>query len=392
MLRLFYILLTTELFLGGGGRLIEIGTGTLRMLLFTIALGIMLLPQFWRRLGDDVMLAFGMVCIFFVVHLPPLIFGLVNGVDVGTVFGEVQPLMYFLIAPFFSQVLHNHKYINITSDLVRKTGLVLSIAYIGTVISLILGLLDFQTTYSFLSSSGEFMFKGTDGLFVYKGFLYLGIALIFYVAIDCPNRYLAITLLSSAIVLTLTRGFMLSSAISLILLFWLKGNRKAVATCVLFSIVITVIVFGPGGSDESILTRKDADISDAVRYEDIAFMLSNVDGLSLLFGHGFGSLISSSRLTIENSFLWIWWKSGLVGLMFWISPLIVCYEAFKRIPVYSAKFTLGCAFFCSVVLIYIQSMANPYITNPIGLSFVMIATFSLRRLARDYATNTYTYT
>lgn len=383
LLKLFYIMLTAELFLGGGGRLIEIGSNTLRMYLFSIALGLMLLPQFWRRVGDDVMLAFGMVAVFFLVHLPGLIVGLVKGVDASVVFGEVKPLMYFLAAPFFAQVLRKKQYVELTSNLVRDAGLLLATAYIIILLCIFLGLLDFNITYDVLNSTEEFMFRGFDGLFVYKGFLYLCVALIFIIAKTESHRNLSIILVSSAIILTLTRGFMLSTMIAACLFFLLIGNRKALALIVLASIIVAVMVLGYLPF-ETILTRKDADVSDLNRYGDTYFILKNVDALSLIFGNGFGALISDSRLNIENSFLWIWWKSGLAGLLLWFSPLILCYLAFKRIPVSSVNFSLGCAYFCAVVLIYIQSATNPYLNNPIGLSFVLISIFSLRTLARDH--------
>jgi hypothetical protein len=37
-----------------------------------------------------------------------------------------------------------------------------------------------------------------------------------------------------------------------------------------------------------------------------------------------------------------------------------------------------------VILVYVQTLTNPYLNNPIGLSFVMVAIFSLKTLsARD---------
>ena len=388
MLKLFYTLLATELFLGGGGRLLEFGPGTLRMYLFLIVIMLFFTPQFWRQISGDVAFAFGMVIVFFVVHLPPMLVGIVKGVDPATVFAEVQPLFYFTLLPFFAQVLHKKQYVELTSVLIRHSGLVLALGYIVTLLCLFLGFLDFQKTYDFLNKTGEFMFRGLNGFFVYKGFLYLCLSLIFIIAMSRLHKILLVILLSSSIALTLTRGFMLSTFISIVLFFLLTRNIKALTLILTALFFVAVLLFGDlMFSDESIFLRKDVDVSDATRFEDIEFMLTNVNSLSLLFGHGFGSLISGSRLNIENSFLWIWWKSGLVGLIFWISPLILCYRSFKQIPIASASFSLGCAFFCSVVLIYIQSTMNPYLTNPIGLSFVMIAIFSLRKIVTDLRIN-----
>jgi hypothetical protein len=383
ILRIFYTLVIAELFLGGGGRLLEIGPITVRMILFSIAIGLTLVPKFRRQGGPDMNLAYAIVVLFSITHLVPAVAGLMQGVAVNVVFGEVQPMLYWLIAPFFAHLLNQEEYISITTNVVRGAGLLLAAFYLAVLSGIWSGNLDFDSTYETLNSTGEFMFRGAQGLFVYKGFLYLCIAFIFFISIQSPARYLMILLIGCAIMLTLTRGFILSTSAAAFLLLWATGKRRTLAVLMLACVIIAVAVLGfPSLFEGSILYRKDVNISNEVRYDDMNYMLANLDAVTLITGHGFGSLISDSRLSIENSYLWIWWKAGVAGLLFWLMPLVLCAFAFKQIPADSKNYSLGCAYFFSVILIYIQTAVNPYLTNPIGLSFVIIAVFTLRKLAR----------
>ncbi|MES3023179.1 MAG: O-antigen ligase family protein [Pseudomonadota bacterium] len=385
MLRLLFIVVALELFLGGGGRLWDLGPVSLRMLLFTGTLGLMLFPQFWRRVGDDAGLAYGMVALFLVVHLPAVFVGLARGVEPGVVFGEIQPMLYWLMAPFFAQVLSGQDNVVLTAKLVRGAGLLLAVAYLVALVAILTGYVDFLAAYRTLNDTGEFFFRGGQGLFVYKGFLYLCIALVFFVAIPGRLKPLTIALIGAALLLTLTRGFILSTGAALLMLLWATGRKKLLAAFVIGGALAALALALASLSQGSILVRTDTGVSNAIRFKDINFMLANVDKLTLFTGHGFGSYISGDRLNIENSYLWIWWKTGIPGLLFWLAPLLVCILAFKRIPAASRSFPYACAYFFSVVLIYMQTATNPYLQNPIGLSFLIMATFSLRTLARREA-------
>jgi len=386
MLKLFFLLLIAELFIGGGGRLFEVGSVTLRMLLFAAAMAVTVVPEFWRRGGRDLPLALGLVLLFLSVHLPAVLIGLARGDKIATVFGEIQPLLYWFMAPFLARMLSSIHNIELTADVVRLAGQAMGLAYLLLLTGLLLGYINFMSALTVLGGTGEFFFRGAQGLFVYKGFLYLCIGLLFLVALKSPAKWFSVTLVMCAILLTLTRGFILASVIATLLLLWTMGRRRTVGIVVLLGVLAAVVwIVGATFTQGGILQRSDADISNTVRLNDIRFMLNNVDPVTLIFGHGFGALISGSRLNIENSYLWIWWKAGLAGLLFWFTPLLLCVNAFRQIAANSRVFPMACAFFFSVVLIYLQTAMNPYLTNPIGLSFVIIAVFALRTLQRAQA-------
>ena len=44
---------------------------------------------------------------------------------------------------------------------------------------------------------------------------------------------------------------------------------------------------------------------------------------------------------------------------------------------------MAAAWWCSVLLVYVQTSTNPFLNNPIGMSIVLMAVFALRALAID---------
>jgi len=178
---------------------------------------------------------------------------------------------------------------------------------------------------------------------------------------------------------SLTRGFILSTAIAVLMLLYVLRMRLAALllaiSCAAALLVAFVVLYSSvaGFSEQR-------SISNAVRMDDMAFIFGNVGPLTMLFGNGFGTPVAE-RLNIENTYLWVLWKNGLVGLAFWLAPLLACIVLFSRIPRRAAEFRLGCALLFSAVLIYVQSAMNPYLNNPIGLMMVMLALFGLRELS-----------
>lgn len=143
------------------------------------------------------------------------------------------------------------------------------------------------------------------------------------------------------------------------------------------TVLASVLVFGYLPSLDDSLEANRLDSSNQ-RLEDMSFILSNIDLSTLLFGQGFGSLIND-RQNIENTFLWALWKLGVFGVLFWFVPLLVCSFYYYKIRS-TVKSKVAAAYYFGVVLIYLQTATNPYLNNPIGLSYVIISIFTLRTL------------
>lgn len=376
-----YTLTALELFLGGGGRLLEVGPVTVRMILFAACLVCTALVIISGRVrGNGFLLAALLLLGFAVSHFPALMFGLAKGVPLGDIFLDISPLLYWLMVPFFAIVLRSERMIERTAALIKFASLALAIFYILSVLGLAFNLIDFPSFYQRLDATGEFFFRG-ESLFFYKGFIYLGIGVVFYLALGGRFWRLCMVLLVSALILTLTRGLILSAGVATIFLLWRMGRRQALAVallCIAFA-AFAVWFYLPTLSHTDLLEQRA--ISNSIRFGDLAFMLSNFDLKTVLLGEGFGAFING-RLSIENSYLTIWWKIGALAVMFWMLPLGLAWYYFSRIERNSSRYRLAMAFFFGVILVYVQTGTNPYLNNPIGLSFVIMAVFSLRTLAQ----------
>jgi len=378
VVRVIYLLLALEVMVGGGGRLLEIGPVTARMLLFAAALTLTVAIVALRGTLPGGRMTLMFLNAFLFVVSSGVVVGLSRGNPPAAVWADLQPLLFFLLAPFVALSFEDRRNVDALRPLVVFAGVTLALAYLGILVLLITGRIDFAWLYEVLDASGEFMFRG-ENFFFYKGFVYLGVCIVFLIAM--PRRFalplLAVT--GIALVLTLTRGFILSTAIAVLMLLYALRMRLAALLLAISCAAALLITFVALYSSVAGFSEQRS-VSNAVRIEDMAFIFGNVGPLTMLFGNGFGTPVAD-RLNIENTYLWVLWKNGLVGLAFWLAPLLACVVLFSRIPRWAAEFRLGCALLFSAVLIYVQSAMNPYLNNPIGLMMVMIALFGLRELS-----------
>ena len=374
-----------ELFIGGSGRLLEVGSGTVRMILFAGCLVVSLITALSNRhKNSGIALAFGLVICYLTVHLTALLIGLTKGNDLGTMMVEMQQSLYWLAAPFLALVLSSHDMVTHAAKLIRVSGVVLALGYIGVIVALLLSLIDYRELYIALSSTGEFMFR-TETFFFYKGFIYLAISAVFFISTEDKSLLIWGTIVIMALALTLTRGFMLATALSVVLLLFTQRRWRhlCMALIVISTAAIFILIYMP--SQENTISDS-RDRSDMVRVEDFSYIVSNTSVKTILIGEGLGTLINDRR-QVENTFLWAFWRLGIIGVLFWLTPLILCLVYFTRIGRHDTNFRLASAYFFSTILIYIQTLSNPYLNNPIGLSFVIIAIFSLRTMSKNSARN-----
>ena len=369
-----------ELFLGGGGRLLDVGPLTIRMVLFSLCLLASALYATTRTSkSDGTALAVTLVAAYLVVHLSALVNGVVAGADVEVMLTELQQSLYWLAAPFFAMTLRSPHMVQRAADLVRIAGVVLAVLYLLTVLALAAGLVDYLGLYSVLGESSEFSFRG-ESYFFYKGFLFLGIAAVFFIAVDTRHAHWLAILVVAAMVLTLTRGFVLSASVAVLLM--LVSQRRWKLLCIATVAVLTAafVVWGYLPSlEEGLDVQRES--SNVQRLEDFGFIFERFDVRTLLLGQGLGVPVGE-RVNIENTFLWAFWRLGLLGVLFWLVPLILCLTYYGRVSRGSRDHRLASAFAFGAVLVYVQTLSNPYLNNPIGLSYVLVALFSLRTLSR----------
>lgn len=224
-----------------------------------------------------------------------------------------------------------------------------------------------------MNDSSDFMFRGNEGELFYKGFLFLPIGLAFMLN---NKRWIFVIITLLAIYFTMTRGFYIISLCALVLFYVLSSKISISKLFVLFILLfIGGIIIVNSGLFEMGDDRADG---DAIRLITIQQVLERINLFSFFFGHGFGNGVPIREVHMEMSYLEVFHKQGLLGILFWI-------YLFYKVSIFYYK-TSGSnkkkaiPFYIGVILVYIQSLFNPFINNPIGMSFILLAFFSMRTL------------
>lgn len=378
-MRFLFTISLLELFIGGGGRLIHIGPISLRMVLFSLCLcATVVAIMFPRRRSDGLMLAISLVLVYLVIHVGAVLVGTIYSGDTPKIFSEFQQSLYWLAAPFLALMLQSEADVEKVARLVVISGIILAFGYLGTLVGLITGVVNLGLLKTILSSSGEVQFRSGE-FFIYKGFLYLGVSVVFLVAYRRRFWVPLAAMVGIAMVLTFTRGFLLSASVATFALLCAQGRwRSALPALFLMGAAVFFLWVYVPSTDEAAGGRYTSSTNQ--RVQDMQYMADNATAKTLTIGEGYASLIDN-RYQIENTFLWAVWKLGVVGLLFWMVPFFLSAFYYSKIPDRRSNATAN-AYLFGVVLVYVQTAMNPFLNNPIGLSFVLVALFSLRVLAR----------
>jgi len=379
MMRTLFSISLFELFVGGGGRLTALGPVSLRMVLFGMCLCATLVAVlFPRRRSDGVLLAMQLVLIYLLVHVAGLVVGAINGGDPKEMLTEFQQSLYWLAAPFFALMIQSEQDVRRCARIVQIAGFALAAIYLGMLLGLLTGILRLNMLKAIISSSGEVVFRSGE-FFVYKGFLYLGVSIIFFVALRGKYWGALAMFIAVALVFTFTRGYVISTSSAVLLMLCIQGRWRAAAPALFLAACAAFAIWVYLPSMDVKVTGSQ-EFSTNERLQDIAFMVEHVSVKTLVVGEGFGSMIND-RFQVENTFLMVLWKLGVVGLLFWMLPLALCIYHYSKI-LNRRRNPLANAYLFGTILVYVQTATNPYLNNPIGLSFVMLAIFSLRKLSQ----------
>jgi len=386
-MRILFAISLFELLLGGGGHVTAAGPLTLRMLLFAACMAATLISlMFPRRRSDGVLLAMGLVLAYLVIHVGGLLVGAINGGDTVAMFGQFQQSLFWLAAPFFALMIQTERDVESCARIVQIAGATLAFVYLSILFALLTGIVHLSALRPLIAKSGEVVFRSGE-FFVYKGFLYLGVAIIFFVGIR--GRYWGPLALVTglALVATLTRGFVLSTSLSLLLMLVVQRRWRTVVPALVLAAAAAIFVWEYLPSLDTSQSQRQGTSTDQ-RVQDMAYLANHATIKTLVVGEGYGSQING-RGMIENTFLWVLWSFGLVGLLFWTTPLALCVYYFSKITD-AYLHPIANAYLFGTVLVYLQTATNPYLNNPIGLSYVMLALFSLRVLSRAGSRNSVT--
>ncbi len=217
----------------------------------------------------------------------------------------------------------------------------------------------------------------TDRVF-YKGAIYLGIALIFFLFQRKRWAKIASLLMVLNLIAIGSRGFFLAlflTAFVYVLIGPLQTTRKVF-------LILPVILAGALLLPRLFLLAGNRGESNREREVTINQVYDRTSALTVFVGNGFGVGVPERPEHMEIAPLEIFYKQGLVGLCWWgvfCGYVIVSFRNALR----SEHPDLAYAFFLSFVFIAIESCTNPFINNPIGMTFVVLALTCLNVLSSD---------
>ena len=374
---LFYIILI-ELVIGGSGRIFEIGPITLRMVLFGVCVVFSLFYSIkYKSINLEIINI--QIVFLFLLTLGTLI-GLLNEANFGLLFEDIKPLLFFFLLNFFYISINSISDIKTTIKIIKYSALFLAISYIIVVILLTFNIIDFMSFYQ-MADSGDFLFRTTN-MFFYKGFLYLGVGLLFYLIEPNSKNKLISLFFFITLCLTLTRGFIIMSlSVALLYILFINNNiwsKISLSTIILVSVIyaIPIIVELMGDRDES----------NNIRFIQIEQVINDITGISIFIGHGFGIGVPIRPMHMEISYLEIFHKQGILGIIFWIGLLSVMIIRYARMKNKYNKH-LALPFLLSCIFIYLQSFTNPFMNNPIGLTMILISYVIIYKLSHKSGLN-----
>lgn len=364
-----------ELVIGGGGRLLPIGSVTFRILLYMICIPISVsILVIKRKVDTYVIIILG---IFTIVLLLAIVLGMLNKALNENIFEDVKPLLFFYSLLFFNITILTEKDIIRVVQIIKFGALAMGVVYLLSILCIFYDLIPFSTYYELLEPSGEITWRGGDGLFIYKGFLYLCIGFFFCISMKSKWNTFGAFVLLLAIVLTLTRGFILSTLMVYILYLLIFKKNKWLSLSILLVGSMLLVIALPIYME----ALGDRDESNSIRALQLQQVFDRTNIINIFLGNGFGIGVPISPVHMEISYLEIFCKQGLIGIVFWgglisyISVLFVC--LYKKKEEYH-EITIPC--FLSVLFVVFQSATNPFINNPIGLSIVLLTIVVFNRL------------
>jgi hypothetical protein len=430
LLTLFFI----ELFVGGGGRLIDFGIVSIRQVLF-----ILLILTFVFRIVKDKAILNKEVNTFF--RLNPVtigvylligwfmiscLIGFLNGHPLGAIVTDFFRVSFFAVYFPLAYYINKERY-SLKRIIVLLKYSALAVAVFTIVVSLLgktVFSANFQPFYEFMNwiMNDDLYFRPSNSVF-YKSHFFVLIGLILSLNDLLNKNYrkldIAIVILGSvSIIWSETRGFLLAFMLSVFMIVVLdvkiivdpiKGLSKKLQKLVQsrqfirkFTISILVLVAVPFLYEYMTLERFEVVTVEEVPYEDeiedplgdppeevetevndvsvnarMEFILASkeilVSPANLIFGTGYGMEIAGRITGIEMSFLDILLEQGLIGLVIWGYLFLIIYFNYYISYRNGNKLApVDISLMAAFMGVLLLTNINPFINNPIGISLFLI--------------------
>ncbi|MFC4323384.1 O-antigen ligase family protein [Litchfieldia salsa] len=426
--KILLTLLFIEVFVGGGGRLIDFGVVSIRQVLFLLlfvvyVVRIVKLKAFFNKEINTfyrftpVTIGIYLIIGWFAVSA---ILGFINGHPLSIIVMDFFRVSYFILYFPLAYYISSQRF-TVKRIITLLKGSALAVALFTITISLlgktIFGGEDFKPFYDFMNwiMNDDLFFRPSNSVF-YKSHLFVVIGLVLslnsvlnkkYTKVDIANLIFC----STSAVWSETRGFLLAFMISVLMIIILdtkvmtdpvkgiqqKFKKLAQSKMYLKKLVILILVFisVPFSyqymtlerfQEEPIPVTPDVveepageEINDISVNARIDFIIASKDILLsspavFVFGTGYGMEIDGRLNGIEMSFLDILVEQGLIGLFIWFYLFFLVFYNYYYIYKRGEKLnTLDISIMSAFMGLLLLTNINPFINNPIGISFFLIA-------------------
>ncbi|MDQ0199072.1 hypothetical protein [Neobacillus ginsengisoli] len=426
LLSLFFI----ELFVGGGGRLIDFHIVSIRQVLFLLLLATFVVRiikekaifnkdiNTFFRLNPVSIGIYALMGWFVVSSLIGLLHHHPRGAVVQAFFRVSFFVLYFPLAYYISKDRFSVKRI---ITILKYSALAVAIF---TITVSLLGKTvfsgdNFQSFYDFMNwmMNDDLYFRPSNSVF-YKSHFYVLVALIISLNAILNKKFtkvdIAILILGSfSLIWSETRGFLLAFMLSVFMIIVLdvkvlvdplKGLSRKLQILVQskqfikkFVILIVIMVavpflyqnmtldrFGSSTVDQSSTThvkkhkkKVTKEVNDVSVNARMKFIVASKDILkhptNLVFGSGYGTTIAGRITGIEMSFLQILVEQGIIGFATWVFLFFIVYYNYYAAYRKGYKLTtLDISFMAAFMGILLLTNINPFINNPIGIGFFLM--------------------
>jgi hypothetical protein len=426
--RILLILFFIELFVGGGGRLIDFGVVSIRQVLFLL----LVLTYIVRIIKDkaifnkdkNTFFRFNPVSIgvysLFVWFVVSSLLGFVNGHPKGAIITDFLRVSFFVVYFPLAYYISKDKFpLHRIIILLKYSALVVAIF---TIIVSLLGKTvfsnNFQPFYYFMNyiMNDDLYFRPSHSVF-YKSHFFVLVGLIIslndLLSKNFSKLNIAIIFFGSvSVIWSETRGFLLAFMLSVFMIIVLdvkvlidpiKGlaqklqklaqskqfiRKVIISLMVLFAVPFlykymtlerfdqtTVVDETPNKGNQP--KKQDVQVIDESVNTRMVFISDSKNILThpnnLIFGTGYGMKIGGRITGIEMSFLDILVEQGLIGLAIWgFLCLIVYYNYYQEYKKRKKLSTLDISLLAAFMGILLLTNINPFINNPIGISFFLV--------------------
>ncbi|WP_141432897.1 hypothetical protein [Bacillus sp. 03113] len=433
LLSIFFI----EIFVGGGGRLIEFGPLSIRQVLFLV-----LLITFAIRIIKEKALLNKEVNTF--IHFTPITIGIyalmgwffVSAV-IGFVYGHPRSViaMDFFRVSFFALYFPLAYYIGKTRftkeriiSILKYSALVVAIFTITiTLLGKTVFSANFGPFYEFMNSimTGDLFFRPSNSVF-YKSHFFVLIGLIISVNALFGKKHSKLDIFniifgSISILWSETRGFLLAFMASMAMIILtdskiivtpvrgfvqkmvkLFQTKKFMKKMVILIVVIVSVPFlyrymtlerfgNEAGverpADNLNEENGDAEVNDVSVNARLDFILDSKrilleNPVNFIAGTGYGTAIDGRLNGIEMSMLDILVEQGLIGLSIWAFLCLMVFINYYRVVKKEQKLgTMEISLIAAFMGMLLLTNINPFINNPIGTCFfLLVLIFSQNRL------------